>query len=568
MLGSNSYGSTTFADGGAETTTTVDTLDLQAHLGKDWLVVAEPFDRATQVSLGLFPPLADAVLYPSTEWRVTGGQSTLYVAATTGRSTANDDTPAATYIPGGLEPFNWGFNLFGGVDPLQRSRAGTGVIVIGDPSGELNTLIGRVWDGAPITLLRGDRGSPIVGWQTVGRFRSAGLLYDTAAKQIRLRDLGWQLGGALHAEYYGGTGGTDGDANLAGRIKPWALGYCFNVEPVLINAASQIFQFTFTSAASVSACRHGGAALAFDADYADYAALAAASVGSGEYATCLALGLVRVNVTLTFGIRLDVVGDNDTDNGHTGPDTRAQIARRIATAHGANRLDDEDEIDATSIDEMDAEHPATVGWYFVEPISKADALDRVLAGILGWWRVRPDGRLSIGWVADPADYSAAVTVAYKAEGMSRPRVVDTAPPRNATYISWRTNYGPVSDRSQLAGSVSDADAAIYTRPARYGSSVEPAVATIYPTSVAVTITEAGFWEEADAVAEASRQQEIMGVERTRWEWEWEVDPLVDLIGSGVTITDTSALGLGDSATFVCVGINAPGAGAATFEFFR
>lgn len=545
----------------------VDPANLGAHRNKDMLLVAEPFDGSASVSLGLYGPIGEMIYPNGGSWGWTGGRTTIYVAATRGRSSRNDDVPAATYVPGKLQPFNYGTRLFEGVDPLARSRPGLGNVTLIDPDGELNGLVGRTWANAPITFKRGARGSYFSTWETVGRFRAARLIHDTDTKQIVLRDLGWQLGGPLHAETYAGTGGVEGDATVQGRFKPWALGYLFNIEPALINAASQIFQFSLSSAGAVSAARHGGAALTFHADYASYAALAAASIPSSKYGTCLALSLVRPNITLQFGIRLDVTGDADTTDGHASPLTRASIARRVATARGSNRLDDASEIDTTAINRMEAYHSAPVGWYFRDVVSKADALDRILAGVLGWWRVRPDGRLCLGWVEDPALIVSTVTIAYKAEGMSKPRNTETGPPRAGTLISWKTNYGPQPDRTNLAGSVSDADAAIYGQTARYASSLSPALASVYPTAANVTIEEAGFRDEADAVLEAARQQSIFSVERKRWAWDMEVDPFIDFIGLSLTVTETNALGLGDSAAFVCVGIDSQGVSAPTFEFF-
>ena len=60
-----------------------------------------------------------------------------------------------------------------------------------------------------------------------------------------------------------------------------------------------------------------------DADYATYDDLAAATIPSGECATCLALSLVRPNLALQYDIRVDVIGDADVVNGHPGPLTRA-----------------------------------------------------------------------------------------------------------------------------------------------------------------------------------------------------------------------------------------------------
>ena len=544
----------------------VDTV-LGGNRDKDLLMIVQPKSSTVGVELGVYGPLGE-MDWPGDDgsWGWTGDPVTIYLAATTGRASANDDTPAKTYVPGKLRPFNFGVRLFEGVDPLSRSRPGQGVITLDDPNHELDYLLTYIWDSTPIILNRGKRGTYFNTWETIGRFRSAGLLFDVDTKTFRLRDLGWQLSGPLHEELYQGTGGLEGDASLKGKFKPWALGYCFNIEPVLISASSQIFQFSLSSAQAVTALRHGGVPLTFDADYPDFAALAAATIASGKYATCLAESLVRPNVTLQFSIRLDVTGDADTVNGHPAPLTRASIVRRIATARGPNHIDDGTEVDAAAFTAMEASHSAPVGWYFDEVISKADAIDRALGGILGWWRVRPDGRFTVGWVEDPAILSPIATIKYTFEGMGRPRMVDTAPPRAATLISYKTNYGP-EPRANLAGSVTDANAAIYGQAARYGQAASTTVQNAYPTAPKVVIDEAGFRDEADATTEATRQQTIFEHERRRWEWEMEADPFVDLIGGCAALVDANIVGLGSSINLLCVGINTPGTNASTFEFF-
>ena len=542
----------------------VDPLNLAAHLGKDLLLIAEPADRSNRVALGPFGPLGDMLWPDGGEWGWNGRPTTLYIAATTGRSTDNDDTPAAAWVPGKLQPFNYGFSLFDGVDPTQRSRPGEGVVGLADPDDELQSLLDFVWDGAPIVLKRGARGTPFSTWETVGRFSSAGMLPDLDQKQIHLRDLAWQLGGPLHAEYYGGTGGLDGDASLRGAWKPWAFGYCFNVEPVLINAATQIFQASLTSIAAVTHLRHGGVVLPVDSDYPTYDALAAATVPSGKFSTCLARGLVRPNVALQYGIRVDIVGDNETAYGHPGPTTRAAIARRIATTRGVNRLDDNSDIDATSFNRVEARHSAPVGWHFADQISKADALDRVMAGILGWWRIRPDGRLAVGWVDTPTR-GAGLALTYGAEGMGKPRMTGWAPPRAGSYVSWQTNNAP-QQRTELAPSVDETSAALYGQDGCWVASFSPSVAALYPRAGYARV-EGGFADEGDAKVECTRQQDLLCVERCRWQWELEVDPLADFVGLGCTINGVNRLRLGESKPLLIVGLNATGGSGVTVDFW-
>ncbi|MDP2377790.1 hypothetical protein [Reyranella sp.] len=544
----------------------VDPINLGGHRDQDYLLIAEPVDPTSGLLLGLFGPLGDQPYPDDGDWGWKGVRVTEYVACTTPRSSAPDDTPANTYVNGRLPSApNFGSALFDGVNPMAPARPTVGEIALLDPDGELDRLLAYIWDGAPLTLKRGARGTPFSTWETAARFTAKAFVPDLNSKRIALRDLGWQLQGPLHTEYYAGTGGLEGDAGRSGVPKPWALGYCFHAEPVLINAAAQILQFHFGSSQAVLALKHGGVALPFHEDYATYELLAAASIPSGWYGTCLAHSLVRPNVDLEYGIRVDVIGDADVVYGHPGPTTRASIVRRIATSRGLNRLDDAAQIDIEAFNRVDIRHAAPVGWYFSSPVSKADALDIVMAGILGYWRIRPDGRLTVGFVESPVIGSSLV-FEYKSEGMGEPRKVATAPPRAGTNMSWRFNYGP-QGRGDLAPGVDAETAAILEQPARYASSRSPEVAAAFPTAPIVTVENSGFWNEVDAIVEGNRQQGILCVERSRWQWEMQIDPYVDVLGSVGTLLNFNRLGFGPAKPLLSVGIDTLGTNETTFDWW-
>jgi hypothetical protein len=305
--------------------------------------------------------------------------------------------------------------------------------------------------------------------------------------------------------------------------------------------------------------------LPVNADYATYEELAAAAIPSGEVGTCLAQSLVRPNVILQYGVRVDVIGDADVAYGHPGPTTRAAIARRIATTRGANRLDDSADIDMTGFNRLEIRHAAPVGWYFDAEISKTDALDLVLAGILGWWRLRPDGLLTVGFVESPSTGSSRA-IAYQEEGMGEPRVVAIAAPRAGTNMSWSSNAAP-QGRSELAPSVDDAMAEILGKEARYATSASPAVASLYPTARTAFVANSGFWLEVDAQLEAARQQGILDVPRKRWQWPMKVDPYADLVGSVATLTGFDRLAAGAALPLLAVGIDAQGADEVIFDWW-
>lgn len=544
----------------------VDPANLGAHEGKAMLIVAAPLNAASStVTPGPIPFGSAESTTQGHAFDVIGLFPVIYPAATQGRSTSPSDTPASTYVPGKFTgDVQSQISLFGGANPGQAGGAAFGELVLTDLDGELDAMLELGWDGAAIELRRGEPDSDFSTFSTVAKFTSAGMVGDVREKRLRLRPLGWLLEAAeLHGQRYGGTGGLDGDATLAGRLKPYAVGYSFNISPVLIAATPLCFQVSFSSISQVSAVRDGGAALAFSANYATYDLLVAATVPAGQYATCLAYGLIRLGSLPVYGITADVCGDNDTINSVAGPTTRAGVVRRIATALGAVRLSDTDQIDSAAFIAFGNVQSAPVGWYWdgSDAITKKQALDEVLAGCMGWWLVRPNGQLTIGQIEAPEARSANFSLDYAGTGASEsrlgePSIADTLAPRRATFVGYKWNYTQQS-QDQLAASVSQADALIYSQPTRYGSFADLFTSNSYPTSPAVYVN-GGFRDGADAANEAERQARVFAAIRRRYAVPIVMDPLADIVGQRVQINNLSRFGWGTAKTLLVCGLETAG----------
>lgn len=167
---------------------------------------------------------------------------------------------------------------------------------------------------------------------------------------------------------YAGTGGLEGGSDLAGRPKPWLLGRCKGVEPVLINATDSVFQVSAYGAISaVTGLFERGAAFGASAgDYPTYAALVAGAIPAGRWATCLASGLIRLGAPPYGTITADVDGDAP---GGTWRRKTGEIITRIATGAGLLSSD----LDATSMTALDTALAAfpnqgRIGVYLTEQI--------------------------------------------------------------------------------------------------------------------------------------------------------------------------------------------------------
>lgn len=543
--------------------TGVDPLNLGSHEGKGYLLALTPFDAALTLDIPA-PPMPFGCIDRRTARYFTsqGKAATIYPAATgnAARSSANTDTPAATWVPGKLSgAFNYEISLFAGADPTQGGTATVGILELIDPDGEMDDLRTLGWDGAPLMLKRGEPEAAFSTFATVANLSTAGLRYNTRKKEILLRDLAWQLTQAeLHGQRYGGTGSADGDASLAGRIKPLAIGEVFNITPVLINATGLVYQVSCTSVLAIDAVKDGGAELAIDADYATYALLAAASVASGHYATCLALGLFKIGAAPVYIITADVRGDNDTINGIAYPHTRAHVARRIATGRGNIRLSDLTQIDLTAFEYLEQYQSATLGYYWDGETTKAEALAEVMAGCLGWWTMRLNGTLAVGQLEDPSTAVPLFSLAYPASDNSvesrvdEPAMTDYRPPRRATLMGWSRNYTPMAV-NQIAGAVAQATSAILQRPTRYTTSEDLWVAAGFPTAPVASI-DGGFAEESAALLEGNRQARLLRARREVFEIPAVVDPFGDYVGRVISITNADRLGLSTARRLFCFGI--------------
>lgn len=539
----------------------VDPLNLGSHEGQGYLLALTPFDAALTLDIP-GPPLPFGCIDRRLARCFTsqGRAVTIYPAATgnAARSSANDDTPAATWVPGKLSgAFNYEINLSLGAG--GDGSAAVGILELLDPDGELDGLRTLGWDGAPLMLMRGEPDAAYSTFSTVAKLTTAGLRYNVRKKEVLLRDLAWQLTQAeLHGQRYGGAGGPDGDPSLAGQVKPLAIGSVFNIPPVQINATGLVYQVSCSSVLTIDAVKDGGALLAFSVDYDTYDLLAAATVAPGTYATCLAYGLFRLGSAPVYLITADVRGDNDAINGLSYPHTRAQIARRIATGRGNIRLKDPNQLDLAALEALEQRQTAMLGYFWDREITKAAALAEVMAGCLGWWTMRLDGRLAVGQIEDPATAAPLFSLSYPADGataeirVDEPAMTDYRPPRRTTLMGWSRNY-TVMASNQVAGSVAQSLVAIYRQETRFTSSDDPWVAAGYPTAPVVSVV-GGFAGESDAQLEGDRQMRLLRTRREVFEIAVVMDPFADVVGRVINVANANRLGLGTSRNLFCFGI--------------
>lgn len=486
--------------------------------------------------------------------------TTVYLAASMGRSTAPDDTPSNTYVPGLLlnSTINYQVSLFSGIEPVAESRGGQGAIVLIDPKGTIDSLVNESWDGARLDILQGPPFAKFNTYSLVDKLTTAGLLYSQRKKEIRLRDQAWKLQQAnLHDNIYAGTGLAEGPVELKGTYKPYGVGVVKNVTPQLINAPFQIYQVCCTSVQAINAVRDGGIDLAFSGiNYSNYAALAAAAnagqIPAGKHSTCLGQGLFALGAKPVFGVTVDFQGDNEVINATGYGDSLAKICRRIATGRGNVKLTDAD-LDFVALNKLDQIQPDACGWFWKDQTTKADALTLIMNSRLGWWATLMNGLTAFGIMDNPSG-DPSLIINYPNDFSGEPEQLETYQvPRSQTYVGYSFNYTK-QDPSALAGSLDAATIAIYNQDSFWANQASAVPLWKQPTAQVFRV-QSGFTNLTAAQAEATRQQSIMGVRRERWTIPVPCAPFSDVLGKIVRVDNFPRYGWPASKNFICIGVS-------------
>ena len=195
----------------------------------------------------------------------------------------------------------------------RRGQRTIGDAVISNPDGVLDYLItGYTLTGGSITAWLSEPGEPTDEWALL--YEATIDEVEATLKEIRISitTIADQLERSLQVRKYTGGGGYNGDASVAGRLRPTTWGECYGVDPILFDPANRVYQVHDGQIQSVDAVMEGGLPYDYIGDYPTYEGLIAAILATGEYATCFAYGLFRIGTTLeglVYPIRANVKGD-------------------------------------------------------------------------------------------------------------------------------------------------------------------------------------------------------------------------------------------------------------------
>ena len=197
------------------------------------------------------------------------------------------------------------------------------------------------------------------------------------------------------------VGSLEGNASLAGQVKPLLLGQVRQRVPVLVDPIRFVYQIHDGPVQAIDGVQIDGDDYTVNADVAD---IYQSTPGVGQFNTCLAKGLFRLNAAPSGSMMtFDARGDNASPLGYVN--TIAGCLRKVFVWGG---LVDPDELDTGAFTALGILVPHVVGYYFNSELNADEAADVIAVGGNCWWSPTRTGKATCGQIIDPSLATATV----------------------------------------------------------------------------------------------------------------------------------------------------------------
>lgn len=426
-------------------------------------------------------------------------------------------------------------DMWGDGSAPGRIREGVGEIILANQDGELDFLLTYGCDGRDITIYRGYDGqafpATFESWTYTMDQPEGG--FDEI--RIRLRDKTRELDTPFQQNLYAGDNslpnGLEGTSDLLAKPKPVLLGSVRNVTPVLVNSSKLIYQVNDGAIDGVTDVRDQGVSLTPAADYTTLADLQddGEAPSSGEYRVYPAGGYFRLGSQAVGELTCDPVeGAADADR------TMGQLFVKVLVKAGKTSSDYRPE----DIELADAADSSVRGMFIQADRRTTASVISELVSPRGWWGTDKEGRFRIGVIEEPSGKTPVATFKLsRTRDLRRLPIRDVdAVPSYETVVRYFRNY--TVQATGLAGSVTEANRALYQKEWIDAASTDSAVQTVHRLAPRL-VYDTTIQETADAESEAEDVQDLQGAERARYEFDYPLDDASVLrdIGEYVELID-------------------------------
>ena len=449
-----------------------------------WLLLAQPYDEAVTATRSLY--FSDV-----------------------GFTTTPLESPANTYWDRRIEvPLVVGQSLFAGSDAGGRSEISIGQITLANHDGALDALGNYDWDGRLIEVRYTSVERPVLADFAVVFSGTAERLVPGDDIAIEVRDLQILLEEPYQPARFLGTGGVEGPAEYKDRRKPRLVGVARQFSPLLLNEPSQVWCYGDGPVGGPLVVRDAGVALSFNADYATYAALIAATIVAGAYGTCNALGLLRLGVPPVGVLTLDAEGAKPAG---TTLKRFADIAMHVidmATSLGSS------DFATGTITAVNALCPQTLGhWYDgASDLTVRQMLDDLAQSIGAHYGFDDSRKITLGRLDAPA---LVADISFGERDLLELRPLPAERRLKTQIVRWGRRHRPLQDQD-IAGSITGTARQALMEEWRQERDTSASIAAASLLALEETLDSA-FDNSSDALAEAQRRVALHGPRRAAFE---------------------------------------------------
>lgn len=351
--------------------------------------------------------------------------------------------------------------------------------------------------------------------------------YDENTITFRIRSRAYLLDKLIQDNRYTGVGDESGFVELAGRPIPISYGVCRNIEPVIVDSVNLIYQVHDGEIQSIDEVRdRGNPSILPFGDYPNFAALIAAVVPAGYYATCLKEGLIRLQSNPAGRITLDLHGAILAGGfSAKAGDILKDIAQNRASITS---------FDNTAIASLNSMVPGEIGVFLKDDTNILDVMDRIVNSYFGFYGFNRAGAYDVGVFSPPIPPSTIAIGERDIDNNSLQRSM-------VAQVVWKVSvyYRPnftVQTPEEFSGAVAQDMRDYYSTPWMTDAVAQnESIKTRYPNAIE-KIFYSAHYNTADAGSYASALLSFYGTSRSLFKAQTSLVPLQANINDTVKIT--------------------------------
>ena len=394
-----------------------------------------------------------------------------------------------------------------------------GDITITNMAGARDSWLSDAWDGRTQKLLIGDPTWSRDDFRTV----LVGVASDIVSQSrtqlsLRLQD---KTGSTRVAIQKSLIGGTTANKNA---VKPLCFGECFNVEPVLVTAATHEYQVHDGPVNDITDVRDGGLTVGYTKDLAN-----------GKFTlTAAPAGLITANVQ---GAKPSTYYTKTAD-----------IISHIVTTRTALTAGD---LDTAAFTAFNTTCPQKVGIYIKDRRNVDLVLDELVRGVGGYWTFDRAGLLTLGRLEVP---SGTPVLELDADDIVENGIVMTGRllPVDTYRMGYATNYTPQAEG--LFGAVSEANRALYGADEQIVTAANAGITTAHLLARNPDVVSTTLQDATEAQTECTRRATLWGSLRKIFKVQCYAAPFTLRLGHVIKITHPR-YGFSGGVLAAVIGIN-------------